>query len=111
MARQKGKENMKPPVKFVKIVNRTRYDVSLATLIASDAYWDGHNFERHGRNTFLYMTPKGRYFTVNLTQWQGEQDSLEPISQDDAISLYEGRLSEHEVPYTEAFPDVEIQEA
>jgi hypothetical protein len=111
MARQKGTEHMKPPAQFVQIIERTRYDVTKTTLIASDAYWDGHNFERHGRNTFLYKTPKGRYFTVTLTQWQGERDHLEPVSLDEAISLYEGRLSEHEVEYAAAFPDVEVQEA
>ena len=101
---------MKPPTNFVRIVDRTRYDVSKATLLASDAYWDGHNFERRGRNTFLYRTPKGNYFTVSLTQWQGEQDTLEPVDLDDAILLYEGPLTEHEEEYEAAFPDVVIEE-
>ncbi|MDE3089636.1 MAG: hypothetical protein KGJ80_09695 [Chloroflexota bacterium] len=109
---------MKAPEKFTRIVNRKRYSVQTATLIADDAFWDGHNFERHGRNTYLYRTPKGEYFTVTLTQWQGEQDSLDPISQDEAIALYEGvpnpddlHLSEHHVPYKEAFPDVNVEDA
>jgi hypothetical protein len=45
MARQKGTEHMKPPAQFVQIIERTRYDVTKTTLIASDAYWDGHNSE------------------------------------------------------------------
>jgi hypothetical protein len=102
---------MKPPASFTRIVNRKRYDVKTATLLASDAYWDGHNFERRGRNTWLYRTPKGNYFTVTRTQWQGEDDHLEPIDQDTAIDLYEGALSEHEVSYAEAFPDVTVEEA
>lgn len=102
---------MHEPKEFVRIVNKIRYDVSKATLIASDAYWDGHNFERHGRNTFLYRTPKGRYFTVTLTQWQGERDTLEPVTQEEAIDLFEDDLPEHEVKYSEAFPDVTIEEA
>ncbi len=102
---------MHPPKDFTKIIDRKRYSVSTATLIAHDAYWDGHNYERHGRNTFLYRTPRGRYFTVTLTQWQGESDSLTPVSQDDAIDLYERVLREHEVEYAAAFPDVEVQEA
>lgn len=101
---------MKPPTSMTRIVNRTRYDVSTATLLASDAYWDGHNFERRGRNQFLYRTPRGRYFTVTLTQWQGEQDTLEPVDLDTAISLYEGPLTEHEELYAAAFPDVAIEE-
>ena len=95
---------MKPPTDFTKIVNRKKYSTATAELIASDGYWDGHNFERSGRNTFLYRTPKGAFFTVHLTQWQGEADSLTPISEGDAIALYEGALSEHEIDYLAAFP-------
>lgn len=102
---------MKPPKNFVRIINRKRYSVATATLLASDAWWDGHNFERHGRNVFLYRTPKGNYFTVTLSQWQGESDDLEPITQDEAIELFEKSLTEHEVKYAEAFPDVEVIDA
>jgi len=102
---------MRPPEEFVRIINRKRYDVSNATLLAGDDFWDGHNFERQGHNTFPYCTPNGGYFVVNLTQWQGEQDTLAPISQDDAIVLYEEGLSRHRVPYARAFPDVEVLDA
>lgn len=95
---------------MTRIVDRTRYDVSTATLLASDEFWDGHNFERSGRNQFLYRTPNGRYFVVTRTQWQGEQDTLEPIPLEEAIHLYEGPLSEHEERYADAFPGVEILE-
>jgi hypothetical protein len=67
--------------------------------------------ERGGRNTFLYRTPRGAYFTVNLTQWQGERDTLTPLSQKDAIELFEGTLTEHDVTYQEAFPDIVIEDA
>jgi hypothetical protein len=67
--------------------------------------------ERSGRNTFLYRTPHGAYFTVNLTKWQGERDTLTPVSQEEAIDLFEGSLTEHYVPYTEAFPDVDVKDA
>jgi hypothetical protein len=102
---------MKPPEDFTRIVDRKKYSIKMATMIADDVYWDGHNFERSGRNTFLYRTPNGAYFTVNLTQWQGERDTLTPISQEEAIGLYEGHLSEHYVKYAEAFPGVEVTEA
>jgi hypothetical protein len=109
---------MRPPEKFARIVDRKRYDVSTATLIAGDDYWDGHNFERSGRNTFLYRTPLGNYFVVYLTCWQGERDTLEPVNQGDAILAYEGNemseigsLSEHYVEYAEAFPGVTVEEA
>jgi len=102
---------MKPPTDFTRIVNRTRYSVQTATLIAGDDYWDGHNFERHGRNTFLYRTKNGNYFTVTLTCWQGESNTLTPVSQDEAIELYESSLTEHEVTYAEAFPGIEVVDA
>jgi hypothetical protein len=43
--------------------------------------------------------------------WQGEQDSLSPITQEDAIEYFEGPLTEHFVDYQEAFPDVVIEDA
>ena len=102
---------MKPPNNFIRIVNQKRYSVATATLIAHNAYWDGHNFERNGTNTFLYRTSRGAYFVVTLTQWQGALDTLEPISQEEAIEEYEGALPEHVVPYSEAFPGVIVEEA
>ena len=102
---------MKPPTKWTQVIHRKRYSVQTATLLASDAYWDGRNFERQGRNTFLYKTPNGAYFTVSLTQWQGERDTLTPVSLDEAVELFEGPLTEHEVLYHEAFPDVVVEDA
>ena len=99
---------MRPPTDMTRIIDRRRYSTATATLLAGDDFWDGHNFERRGRNDFLYRTPGGRYFVVGLTQWQGEQDVLRPIDLDEAIELYEGRLTEHRVDYAEAFPDVEV---
>ena len=102
---------MNPPEKYTRILDRKRYSVATALILAGDDYWDGHNFERHGRNTWLYRTPNGAYFTVTRTQWQGEQDSLDPVTQDEAIHLFETSLTEHEVKYSEAFPDVEVVDA
>ena len=102
---------MDAPKEFSAIIERKKYDVKTATLIADNVYWDGQNFERSGRNCFLYRTPNGNYFTVNLTQWQGERDTLEPISQEEAIELYERELSEHEIDYSTAFPGVKVEDA
>lgn len=102
---------MKPSDDLVRIVNQKRYSVKIATLLAGNDYWDGHNWERQGRNTFLYKTPSGSYFTVNLTQWQGEQDTLLPISQEEAIELFEESLTNHRVTYSEAFPGVKVEDA
>lgn len=99
------------PESMTRIVNRKRYDTATATLIAGDDYWDGHNWERQGRNLFLYKTPKGAYFTTSRTQWQGEQDTLIPITLEEAIDLYEGQLTEQRLTYAETFPSVTIEEA
>lgn len=102
---------MKPPNRFTKIIGRKKYSVEASILLAGDDFWDGHNWERHGRNTFLYRTTGGNFFTVTLTQWQGEQNHLTPITQDEAIQLFETTLSEHRVTYSEAFPGVEVEDA
>lgn len=101
---------MKPPSDFEKIIDRKRYNTATATLLAGDDHWDGHNFERSGRNTFLYRTHGGAYFQVTLTQWHGERDTLTPLTQDEAIELYEN-LSEYRVPFEAAFPGVKVQDA
>lgn len=98
-------------VQMTRIVGGKRYNTETATLIAHNVYWDGHNFERGGRNCWLYRTPRGAYFTVTGTFWQGERDTLEPVTEAEARELYEGRLSEHEVSYQEAFPGVTVEEA
>ena len=97
--------------KFERIIGRKRYSVETATCIAGDDFWDGHNFERRGRQTWLYRTPKGAFFTVTRTQWQGEQDSLSPITEGEAVGLYEGRLTERRLDYAEAFPGVVVENA
>lgn len=99
------------PGEMTRIVNKKRYSTETATLLADDAYWDGSNFERHGRNTFLFKTPRGNYFTVTRTMWQGEQDSLQPVDLETARELYEGPLSNHAVSYEQALPTLDIEEA
>lgn len=99
------------PNNMERIIGGRRYRVSTATLIADNQYWDGHNHERSGRNTFLYRTPNGAYFIVNVTMWQGEQDTLEPVTEAVAVELYEESLSEHHVDYEDAFPLAEVEEA
>jgi len=93
------------------VIDGLRYDTEKSQLIASDAYWDGSNWERRGRNKFLFLTENGRYFVQVLTRWQGERDHLEALTQDAAITLWENDLPEHEVEFEKAFPGVEIKEA
>ena len=93
-----------------KIVNGKRYSAKTATVIASDEYWDGHNNDRNGRNTYLLRTPYGNYFTAMVSMWEDDRSGLEPLSEDEAIRLYE-KLHEHEREYEDAFPDKKIEEA
>jgi hypothetical protein len=101
---------MRPNAGMTEIIARVRYSVDKATLLAHNEYWDGHNQERSGRNTFLYLTPKGRFFEVVVSQWQGERDRIMPLDRDSAYDLYE-RLPEKEVSAESAFPGIEIEEA
>jgi hypothetical protein len=94
---------MEPSRGFSRVVEGKRYAVATAKLLAHDQYWDGHNMERSGRNTWLYRTPRGRFFVVALTMWQGEQDSLRPVTEAEARELYEGPLCEHVTEYADAF--------
>ena len=54
------------------IVNGLNYDTEKADLVAHDRYFDGSNWERHGRNTYLYRTKAGRFFLHHTTLWQPE---------------------------------------
>lgn len=91
------------------IIGGKVYDTKKATLLASDRYWDGNNYERHGRNTWLYKTKKGAFFLHHTTLWIGEREYIEPLTRKEAMKAYE-RLPEHEVDYAEAF-GVEPEEA
>lgn len=98
------------PYKMIKVIDGKRYNTSTATLIASDAYWDGNNWERKGTNMFLYRTDKGNYFLFHMTQWQGDVDRIEPIAESEAIHRFE-MLEEQEVTFEVAFPGVAVEDA
>lgn len=99
------------PTSMTAVIGKKRYSTDTAALIAHNAYWDGNNWERQGRNTFLFKTPRGSYFAQHLTRWEGEHDRLEPVTQDEAIELYEGSLRSHELEFDQAFPGVKVVEA
>ena len=98
------------PEKVIKVIDGYRYNTETSTLIASDAYWDGHNHERSGRNTFLYRTKKGAFFAVHQSFWVGEQTRVEPLDDLEAQALYENALSEHELGWEQVFGDPEEPE-
>jgi hypothetical protein len=92
------------------IVAGKRFCTEKATLIAHDAYWNGHSWEQAGRNTFLFKTPKGNFFAQHQTLVQGEIDKIVPLGINEAMALYQ-TLHKKEVPFSVAFPDVNIEEA
>lgn len=92
------------------VIGGKRYNTDNADLIADDAYWDGKNYERRGRNRFLFKTQKGNYFQVQRTQWREEVERLTPLTQDEAITVWE-ELPEHHVSFEDAFPGVEVEDA
>lgn len=104
---------MQPPERMTAVIDRKRYSTATATLICGDDWWDGHNHERSGTQTFLYRTPRGAYFFVGLSQWQGTSDSITPCSQDEAVTFYEQCAPRRctRVEYAEAFPGVTVEEA
>ncbi len=101
---------MNPPENMSEVIGGRRYSVKTATLLAGDDFWDGSNFERGGRNEFLYRSKNGGYFTVTLTRWTGERDHLTPVSLQEAQELWE-RLSERRVSFEKAFPGVKVEDA
>lgn len=90
------------PDKMSAVIDGKRYSTETATLLASDEVWDGSNWERHGRNAFLYRTAKGAFFTVTLTQWQGERDTLTPVTVTEAKETFEA-MPKQLMPWAEAF--------
>ena len=101
---------MDAPISMTEVIFGLRYSVETATLLADDVYWDGRNMERSGRNCFLYHTPNGRYFSVTVSMWQGERQTLTPLTLDEATELWR-QLPERHVKFDEAFPGVDVEEA
>ncbi len=85
-----------------RIIDRMRYDTEKSETVASDYYWDGSNYERGGRNTYLMKTSNGRFFLYRTTLWQGETDTIEPLDADKAKDAYES-LPEQTMDFKEAF--------
>jgi hypothetical protein len=98
------------PINFSDIVDGRKYDTQEATLLAGDDFWDGHNFERSGTNTFLYRTEKGNYFTLRMSMWAGASTSIEPVEDDEARAVYEA-MRERRVSYKVAFPNFIVEDA
>lgn len=104
---------MKAPDTYSEIVERKRYAVETSTRVAGDDWWDGSNFERRGRNSWLYRTPRGAFFVVTRSQWQGEPGtSLRPVTQDEAVTFWEACVRDSDrLAFEDAFPGVKVEDA
>jgi len=92
------------------VIAGKRYRTDKSTLLAHDAYWNNHNWEQNGRNTFLFRTRNGHFFAQNQSVLPGEGDSIKALTTDQAIDLYHS-LMEKEVPFVIAFPCIPVKEA
>ena len=108
----KGTKVMKPHP-LSQILDRKRYDTETATLLSGNDWWDGHNWERSGRNTFLYRSPRGAYFAAHLSCIEGEADRIEPLTEGDAITMFEAHAvyGKNRMSFDKAFPGIEIDVA
>jgi len=96
------------PLKMKQVINGKAYNTETSVLLAGNDWWDGFNFERGGRQMFLYKTARGNYFTQNLTQWQGEVDYLEPVDKTEAKRLFES-LYNKRCEWEDAFDELPEQ--
>lgn len=92
------------------VIGGKRYNTETSTVIASNEYWDGSNYERGGTNTHLYRTKNGNYFVGFSTCWQGSRSSIQVVTRDRAQRLYE-ELPQHEEEYEAAFPGETVPDA
>jgi len=93
---------MFPENEHKQVINGKIYSTEKADMVAHNSFWDGRNFERNGRNQFLYKTEKGNFFLFTMTMWQGELDRIVPLTKDEAKETWE-ELPEQEMEYFAAF--------
>jgi len=98
------------PQNMTWVVAGKRYRTDKATLIAHDAYWNGHTWEQGGCNIFLFRTPEGNFFAQYQTLLPVETGKIVPLEIDEAVALYHS-LYKKEVPFTVAFPSVKVENA
>lgn len=99
------------PRQLTRIIGGKRFSTETATLLSGNDWFDGHNFERQGRQTYLYRSPAGAYFCAELSSVQGE-DRIILLSDSEALEMYSihAEHGKERVPLDEAFPGVEIAE-
>jgi hypothetical protein len=92
----------KKKINMEKVINGRRYSTDSAIEVASDYYWDGHNYSKHGRNTYLLKSKLGNFFLYKTSQCMSELDSITPLTRERAMQMYE-ELPESKLSYKDAF--------
>lgn len=64
---------MNAPKNKEEIIEGKRYSTATAPVIAGNYYWDGSNWERNRRNSFLYRTPEGAFFIERAGRYRTDQ--------------------------------------
>ena len=85
------------------IIAGKTYNTKTATLICSNEYWDGSNFERGGSNIHMYKSPKGKFFFGHSSMWEGSRPYIELVNESGAKEFYEACSSCQDVEYKTAF--------
>jgi len=86
------------------LINGKIYDTDKSDVVATNDFSDGTNVHNRGRTSTLYRTKKGQFFTLYETCWQGEQNSIEPISSQEAQEIYSD-MYDQKMTIEEAFGD------
>jgi len=84
------------------LINGKIYDTEKSDVVATNDYSDGTNRYNCGRTSTLYRTKKGRFFTHYQTCWQGDQNSIEPVSSQEAQEIY-ANMYDQKMTIEEAF--------
>lgn len=92
-----------------RVINKKAYNTETAERIATNDFSNGNDKFNLGRTESLYRTKKGSYFEVNYTVWEGESNSLTPLSKDEAEVVYE-KMFDRIIEFELAFPDMEVEE-
>lgn len=87
---------------FVAVVGKQKYSIATSILLA-DSMASDIGRPRH----YLYKTAKGAYFKVE--SWPSGTN-LKPLDQEAAIRMFE-KAHFQRVTFSEAFPDVIVEEA
>lgn len=88
-----------------RVIDGKKYDTEKATIVADNEFSDGSNRMNCGRCTLLYKTKKGNFFAAYETCWQGEYDTIDPLTINEAKEMFEGlrnQLGKYEEVFGEA---------